>query len=115
MAELQRRKHAEGMGGSPGVSSRTYMVVVESVEGSVVQVEVNGTDTIGQVRQTALEQIGAITDNPEKYIVMTANENGRVLNAATTIDELLSKGEVLRLQLIPQTAFGPKPVEYDDA
>ena len=105
MAERQRVPH---VGQSTEVShgvTRGYRVQIESIDGNAIEIEAQGTDQIGQLRQTALHEMGQVTSNPQKYVVMDSND--RVLDDGMTVDQVLQEGQSLQFQLIPQAVFGP--------
>ena len=86
-------------------SSRSGCVVqVESIDGETVHVEASGAETVSEIRRLALERLGAITSNPEKYVVISAE--GRVVDDKKTIDQLINENQALHFQLLPQAAFG---------
>jgi len=92
------------LSGSRAVSG--CVVQVESIDGDMVRVEVSGSERVSEVRQQALADLGAITGNPDKYVVIGAD--GRVIDENATIDQLASENRELRFQLLPQAAFGPR-------
>ena len=106
-------------GSSKSVLSNVHRIEVESIDGAVVQMSVEGTDTIAQVRQRALEQIGMGISHVRKYVITVADaqneRNLRVVDEKATIDQILSDGQTLSFQLIPQVAFGPQKKVYNHA
>lgn len=89
-----------------------YRVQVESIDGTVVQLSAGGGESIAQIRQSALGQMGMEARHARKYVMAVAEsqneENLRVVDENATLDQILSKGHKLDFQLIPQVAFGKK-------
>ena len=104
MTERQQERQAETEAASGAASVGKYVAEVESVDGNAVRLEANGTDTIAEIRRVALDQLGALTNRADKYVVMSSS--GRVLRPADTVDDVLAQNETLSLQLVPQAAFG---------
>lgn len=119
MAEKNYQKDCDGAlrpGSNKSVYNNTHRIEVESIDGTIVQMSVEGKDTIAQVRQRAIEQIGMEIGHAQKYVVTIADEqNLRVVDEKNTIDQVLSDGQVLSFQLIPQVAFGLQKKRYNHA
>ncbi len=105
MNEYQRQAGSVEFGSLSASRASGRTVEVQSIDGEAVQLPVTGSETVSQIRQVALEQLGALTSNADKYIVV--NSEGRVIDDGAMLDQLFSGQEMLRLQLLPQAAFGP--------
>ena len=103
MSERQRQNRIEASSSS-GRSQSGTLVQVETIDGEAVQFEVSGTETVGQMRRIALERLGAVTDNSDKYTVI--DSQGRVMEDNIRLTDLASEGQELQFQLLPQPAFG---------
>lgn len=109
MDQQQRERQSGGSALRSTGTVGTYVAEVEIADGSVVQMEVRGTDTIADVRRTALAEAGAVTGRADQYVVLAAS--GRVLDDGESIDQVLAAGEALNLQLIKPPRFGPAATE----
>ena len=87
----------------------THLVTVECVDGSVVQLQAEGTDTVAEIRRVALGQAlgGGSAHIDSAYTILAG---GTVIDSATTVDHLLSQGMQLQLNLIKPGAWGQEPV-----
>ena len=109
MDQQQHGSHSTGPLPGTSISAGTYVAELEIADGSAVQMEGRGTDTIADVRRAALAETGAVTGSPDQYVVLAAS--GRVLDDDDSIDQVLAAGEALNLQLIKPPRFGPAAEE----
>ena len=94
---------------SPSASvSRAHLVTVECVDGSVVQLQAEGTDTVAEIRRVALGQVlgGGSAGIDSAYTILVG---GTVTDPVTTVDQLLSQNLQLQLNLIKPGAWGQEP------
>ena len=106
MNEQQRSNMESSTGPTASPARDNSIVRVESIDGDVVEVSASGSETVSEIRQMALEGLGAVTDNPEKYLVISAE--GRVVEEGTRLSQLISEGQSLEFQLLPQATFGKR-------
>jgi hypothetical protein len=93
----------------PTSSLGTHLVTVESVDGTVVQLRAEGTDTVAEIRHIALGQVlGSGSASVDSAYTVLAG--GAVIDPATTVDQLLSQDLQLELNLIKPGAWGLEPV-----
>jgi len=97
---------------SPTLPSATsaHLVTVECVDGSVVQLQAEGTDTVAEIRRVALGQVlgGGSAALESTYAVVAS---GTVIDPAATVDQLVSQGVQLQLNLIKPGAWGLEPAD----
>ena len=113
MSERQGRIDRIGAAPRSTSSGSGCVVQVESIDGETVHIDAAGRETVSEIRSLALERLGAVTTNPGKYVVISAE--GRVVDERTTLDQLINENEALHFQLLPQAAFGPLSQEFHDA
>jgi hypothetical protein len=105
MPERQHEIHTEAAVAGTSGTSNAHQVVVELVDGTEVRLsQVQGTETIADVRQAVLDQVEVYTEEPGAYVVTT--RAGRPVQPGTTIDQMLAEGEVLEFLLLKPAAFG---------
>ena len=95
-------------GAVPAASADTRAITVECLDGSVVRLQAEGTDTMAEVRHVALAQTlgGAAPGVESAYTVLCA---GAVIDPATTVHQLVGQGLPLELNLIKPGAWGEGP------
>jgi len=92
--------------------AKRYQIHIESIDGSIVQFAVDGSESVAQVRERALGQMEIEPQSAGKYVIAVAesqnDEDIRIVDDNATIDQIVSEGHKLDFQLIPQVAFGKK-------
>jgi len=85
------------------------MVVDVVCDDRQVQLTVEGHNTVGQIRQQAITEMGIMTHDADKYVVIGSNR--QPISDQRTVDEIIKEGQALSFRLIPQVAFGPAELE----
>lgn len=100
--DRNRNKLQENMNSS----SKDRLLVEVASDDRRVQLDVNGYETIGQVKCKALGEMQLPAKNPERYIVIGANK--QPVDDKLTVNKILAAGQMLEFRLIPQVVFGWK-------
>jgi len=102
---LQQQQESGGVVPPLTASSDSHLVTIECVDGSVVQLEAHGTDTVAEIRRIALSQVldGGSAQPDSTYIVLAGD---RIVDPATTVDEILKQEGRLQLNLTKPGDWG---------
>jgi hypothetical protein len=87
-------------------SSKDRLLVEVASDDRRVQLDVDGNETVGQVKCKALGEMQLPAKNPERYIVIGANR--QPVDDKLTVNKILAGGQTLDFRLIPQVVFGWK-------
>jgi len=110
--QTERMKLGDDLGAKGGgqLVQAGPVVRVESIDGTVLQLQVSGSDTVARVREIALRHFRIEPRHAGKYIMVVAqSENAEDIQRVdenATIDRIIAEGHALNFQLLPQVAFG---------
>ena len=85
-------------------SSKDRLFVEVASDDRRVQLDVDGHETVGQVKCKALGEMQLPVKNSERYIVIGANR--QPVDDNLSLNNILEAGQTLEFRLIPQVVFG---------
>ena len=104
MYQKQRKTSEDTSLTRHGRRSRQGVKIEVACDDRQTQLEAEGSETLGEVRNRALEELGMLASNPERYVVIGSDR--QPIEDRRTIDELISEGQTLAFRLLPQVAYG---------
>lgn len=106
MGELERQSQPiEGFGQqSEGIGKGGSVLVEVACDDRQTQLEVDGDDTIGEIRRQALTEMQIMASDPRKYLVI--GPSNQPIDERRSVNEVLNEGQAMYFRLVPQVAFG---------
>ena len=86
--------------------SRRSIIVEVACDDRRTQLEVEGSETLAEIRSKALEEMEILAADPDKYVVIGGDR--QPVNDRRKVEDLLAEGQALCFRLLPQVAFGPR-------
>lgn len=87
-------------------SNKDRLFVEVASDDRRVQLDVDGHETVGQVKCKALGEMQLPAKNPERYIVIGADR--QPVDDNLSLNKILAAGQALEFRLLPQVVFGWK-------
>ena len=88
-----------------GSENQNQFLAELACDGSRVQLDVEGSATVGDVKRRALAEMQIVSSNPNRYIAV--GSNGQKINDNEIMQNILSQGQPLEFRLVRPVAFGP--------
>jgi hypothetical protein len=107
MYQKQRKRSEETLSARHRRRSRQGVKIEVVCDDRQTQLDVEGSETLGEVRNRALEELGMLASDPERYVVIGSDR--QPIDDHRTIDELIAEGQTLAFRLLPQVAYGARP------
>ena len=106
MGELERQLGTTEGATRPslGIGAGKPVLVEVACDDRQTQIEVDGHETIGEVRRRALAEMRILASDPRKYLVVGPSR--QPLNDMRSVDEVLNEEQGMYFRLVPQVAFG---------
>ncbi len=106
MSQQQRQKSRDASPAPQGRRSREGVTVEVACDDRQTQLDVEGSETLAEVRTRALEELGMLAADPERYVVIGSDR--QPVDDQRTIDELVAASQTLAFRLLPQVAYGDR-------
>ncbi len=104
--ERQNDRNRNKLQANMNSSSKDRLFVEVASDDRRVQLDVDGHETVGQVKCKALEEMQLPAKNPERYIVIGADR--QPVDNNLSLNKILAAGQTLEFRLLPQVVFGWK-------
>jgi hypothetical protein len=104
MNQRQRQKSEDASPARQGRRTRESITIDVACDDRQTQLDVRGCETLSEVRTRALEELGMLASDPERYVVIGSDR--QPLDDQRTIDELAAEGQTLAFRFLPQVAYG---------